>query len=80
METKIQMWGNSLGVRIPKALAASAGVEPGAVIRLTLVNGKLVIERVIDREYSLDELLAGVTRQNLHTEMDTGTAVGCEAW
>jgi hypothetical protein len=30
--------------------------------------------------YTLEELLAGVTQENLHPEIDTGSPVGREVW
>jgi antitoxin MazE len=80
MQAKIQKWGNSLAIRIPKALASAAGIEPGTTINLSVVNGKLVLERIAEPEYSLDELLAKVTKHNIHREIDTGAPVGKEVW
>ncbi len=78
MQTQAQMWGNSLALRIPKSLAKAAGIEAGSQITLTVVKGKLVIERTVEREYSLDVLLAGVNKRNLHSEIDAGYPQGKE--
>lgn len=80
MNTRIQKWGNSLAIRIPKALADETRLKEGAAVDLSLVEGKLVIAARRQRKYSLDELLKGVTAANRHAEVDTGTAVGQEAW
>ena len=80
METRIQKWGNSLALRIPKPFAAEVGLEPGSFIELTLVNGKLVITPVTKPALTLEQLLAQVNEHNLHGEVDTGPAVGNEVW
>ena len=80
METRIQKWGNSLALRIPKPFAAEVGLEPGSFIELTLVNGKLVITPVTKPALTLEQLLAQVNEHNLHGELDTGPAVGNEVW
>ena len=80
MQSQAQMWGNSLALRIPKALAKAAGLEPGTPITFSVVKGKLIVERVVEREYTLDELLAGINKNNIHTEVDTGPSVGREVW
>ena len=49
-------------------------------VELSLRGGQLVI-RLLPREpLTLEELLQGVTDENLHGEWDTGPAVGREAW
>ena len=80
MKARIQKWGNSLALRIPKSFAAHSNIEQGSVVDLSLDNGKMIVEAAKEQEYSLDELLAGVTKNNLHTEVDFGAPVGKEAW
>ena len=80
MKTKVQKWGNSLAVRIPKSFANETSLEPEAEIDLSLVQGKLVITPLAKPGRSLEQLLAGVTEQNLHTEVETGRSVGNEVW
>jgi antitoxin MazE len=80
MRVRIQKWGNSLALRIPKSFALETKIEPGANVELSLVEGRIVICPVSEREYLLDDLLAGVTAENLHPEVATGGAVGRETW
>jgi antitoxin MazE len=80
MKTRVQKWGNSLALRIPKSFAAEAGLRENAPVELSLVEGKLVVQPVAARPPTLEELLRGVTDENLHGEWDTGPAVGREAW
>ena len=80
MKTKVQRWGNSLAVRIPKSFAEEVGLMDGSPVEMRLVDGGLLIEPVSTRPLSLDELLDGVTESNLHSEVDTGPAQGSKAW
>ena len=80
MKTKIQRWGNSLAVRIPKSYSAEVGLQDGSTVDLRLVEDGLLIAPVAEGVYRLDDLLAGVTEANRHAEVDTGPAQGCEAW
>ena len=80
MLTKIQKWGNSLGLRIPKAFAAEAEVQAGSTVDICVENGDLVVRPVHRRQYVLSELLKGVNSSNLHEEIGTGDPVGREAW
>ena len=80
MQTTIQKWGNSLAVRIPKAFVKEAQVAYGTLVDLSLADGKIVIDPHTEPEYRLEDLLRGVTKENLHAEVDTGNAVGREMW
>lgn len=80
MKTRVQKWGNSLALRIPKSFAAEAGLREDAPVDLSLVKGKVVVQPVQPEPLTLDELLRGVTDENLHQEWDTGPAVGREVW
>ena len=80
MKTKIQKWGNSLALRIPRALAADANVRVGSTVELTLDEGRLVVEPESEPRYELGGLLAGVRRSNIHGEVVTGGPAGREVW
>ena len=80
METRVQQWGNSLALRIPKPLASQIGLEPNSPVELSLRGDKLMIELVTPSELNLDDLLARVTSDNIHGEVDTGPPIGREVW
>ena len=79
MKARIQKWGNSLALRIPKSFAAHSNIEQGSVVDLSLDNGRMIVEPA-QEQYSLEELLARVTKKNLHSEVDFGLPVGKEVW
>ena len=78
MQTKVQKWGNSLALRIPKSFALNIDIKQDEFVDLSIGNGKLIITPITEKEYSLKELLAGVSEDNLHGEFDTGIPVGKE--
>ena len=80
MVTRIQKWGNSLGVRIPKSFAEEARVGVGSPVDLSVEKGHLIVRRVPAPSYRLRDLLARVTRKNLHEEITWGDPVGREVW
>jgi antitoxin MazE len=80
MKTRIQKWGNSLALRIPKSFAAKAGLRADDAVDLSLIEGALVVRLVSPQPLTLDELLRGVTDDNIPSEWDTGPAVGKEIW
>ncbi len=80
MKSRVQRWGNSLAVRIPKPLAAEVGLEDDSPVELSLWDGRLIVAPIIRPKASLEQLLSQVTEKNKHHEVDTGPAVGSEAW
>ncbi len=80
MITKIQKWGNSLALRIPKAFADSVGLGPGTEVELIMEDEKLVIVRSPASHPDLEDLLSLITSENMHEEIDFGGPVGREAW
>jgi antitoxin MazE len=70
---KVQMWGNTRAVRIPKALAQQVGLETGTEVRLTAAKGGLLLQPVKKKKaYRLADLLAQCKGPNPHREMITG--------
>ncbi|TGL35479.1 AbrB/MazE/SpoVT family DNA-binding domain-containing protein [Leptospira koniambonensis] len=78
MESIIQKWGNSLGIRIPKAMANELELNDGSHVELQYEGDKIVIYPM--RKASLEEKLARITKQNLHSEVSSGSPVGNETW
>ena len=80
MRSRIQKWGNSLALRIPKSFATEGGLQRETPVEVSLVDRKLVITPVAKPRFTLKQLLAKVTKENLHHEVNTGPAVGNETW
>jgi len=80
MKSKVQMWGNSLALRIPKPFAAEVGLENETPVDLSLEDGKLIITKSKASYPKLEDLLSEITTENIHREIDVGGPVGNEAW
>ena len=79
MATKshVSKWGASLAVRIPKSVAEQWGVREGSAIEIVSKGDQVVLRK---KTYDLDAMLAEMDPDSLHPELDTGPAVGNEAW
>lgn len=80
MHSKIQRWGNSLAVRIPKVFAKDVGIEEDSLVEISVTGGDLVISPRAPHPLTLEQLLEGITDENLHEEIATGPARGNEVW
>ena len=77
MQTVVQKWGNSLGLRIPSLWAKDNNVRSGSKIEVIVEKGKITI---VPQKKSLDDMLSMVTEENIHSEISAGCAVGKEEW
>ena len=80
MQTKIKKWGNSLALRIPKLFALDANLKLNNFVEISIDKGSIIITPISKKEYSLEKLLKGVSKNNLHGEFNTGSPVGKEIW
>jgi len=80
MKAVVKKWGNSASVRIPAAVLQAAKLRLEDSVDVREESGRIVIEPVSRKEYTLPELLKGITPENLHQEVDFGSPVGKEAW
>jgi antitoxin MazE len=79
MRTVVKKWGNSASVRIPAAVMQAAHLDLDDAVDVREESGRIVIEPAQRKEYDLAELVKGITRENLHDEVDFGKPVGKEA-
>lgn len=78
MRARIQRWGNSLAIRIPRAYAVDLGVGEGAEVELELDDQRLVVTPV--HVPTVEALVEGITARNRHEVITFGRAEGDEAW
>lgn len=78
MRVTVKKWGNSAAVRIPAAIMEAARLAPDAVVDVSEDGGRIVIAPVHDEAYDLDALIAKITPDNLHEEIDFGPSIGRE--
>lgn len=80
MTSKIQRWGNSLGLRILKSIAKELRLRPGSRVEMAVKDGRLVISPASRPRYTLEELVAGIRPEHLHGEVTWGKSRGREVW
>ncbi|RUA16309.1 MAG: AbrB/MazE/SpoVT family DNA-binding domain-containing protein [Clostridia bacterium] len=80
MRTKVQKWGNSLALRIPKTFALDAQLKNNSVVEIALIDGAIIIKPIRPTRWSLQQLMADITDDNIHQEISTGDAMGKEIW
>lgn len=80
MRVIVKKWGNSAAVRIPAAVMEAASLSLDETVDVREEGGCIIIEPVRQSEYNLDQLLAGITAENLHAEVNFGPPVGKEAF
>ncbi len=72
-------WGNSHAVRLPKAVIDQAQISEGDELELTVHQGTIEIAKARPK-LTLEALVKGITRENLHGETSWGGSAGGEVW
>lgn len=78
MRALIRKWGNSASIRIPAWLMEAACLNLDETVDIREESGRIVIEPIHPKKYELGRLLAEITTENKHAEVDFGTPVGQE--
>ena len=79
MRVRIQKWGNSLAVRIPRSVAADTGLREGSEVDVVAQDGSVRIQPLNPR-FDLSDLVRGIKPANRHGEIGFGSKQGGEAW
>ncbi|NTV80003.1 MAG: AbrB/MazE/SpoVT family DNA-binding domain-containing protein [Candidatus Aminicenantes bacterium] len=79
MKTRVQKWGNSLAVRIPRSFAAEMGWSESAPVEISLDDGAMIIKSDKERTWDLQSLLSGVTDENIHSAWEDEDSVAADA-
>ena len=78
--TQVKMWGNSLAIRIPSRIARDLGLSSDSQVEITSDGTTATIKRDEQPRLSLEDLVEGITPENIHGEMNWGAPVGNEIW
>lgn len=78
MKTKVQKWGNSLAVRLPKHVSDEVTLYEGAEVEIKAEGGDILVRPIKPHSYMLEDLLDQITPENIHPEQDVGYPVGKE--
>jgi len=80
VQTSVKKWGNSASIRIPSAILEESKLKIDDPVTIRSESGRIIIEPARKTAYDINDLVAGITEENLHGEVDFGPAVGNEAW
>jgi antitoxin MazE len=72
-------WGNSQAIRIPRAMLDALHISEGDEVELMVEDGRLTA-RPVNPRLTLESLVAAITPENCHKEIDWGKPVGNEVW
>ena len=78
MKTTVKKWGNSLAIRIPKVISEELSIKYDTEVEILAKDGSLILRP--RPSYLLKDLLAQVSQENLHDEIETGDRTGREEW
>lgn len=82
MQTSIQKWGNSQGIRIPKAFLEAIGMKVNDPVEIERQDNCIIIKKLENRktELTLDDIFSGYDSDYKPEEYDWGKPIGKEAW
>jgi len=80
METNIQKWGNSLGVRLSKSITDSHSLKAGSRVQVVETKNGIEISALKKPSFLVADMVKKITKDNLHAEMDWGAPRGNELW
>jgi antitoxin MazE len=80
MQTTVQKWGNSLALRLPKPFTTEINISENSTVDISIENNQIVIKPIKKTPINLDDLIAAITPDNLHSEIPTGQPIGNEIW
>lgn len=80
MQTKVQKWGNSYAVRLPRAVVRESGLREGEPLEIEASGRQIRLRRAARADYPLEQLVKRIRKANRHEEADFGAPQGREAW
>ncbi len=79
-DTFLKYQGNSLGVRLPAAVARAAGLRADQRVRVSVEGERVVIERVQEAPLTLEQRLARFNPDRHGGQALVSERVGAEQW
>ncbi len=80
MTGTVQKWGNSMAVRLPKALVREADLARGERVKIEVKGRQIVVTPLSKPVYQLEDLVRKITKKNRHPAIDAGAPRGQEVW
>jgi antitoxin MazE len=80
MVSKVQQWGNSQGVRLPKTVLDLAHIAVGDEVEIIVDDHQILVRKVPSAKYDLDDLVSRIPKGFKAKEVNFGSPVGKEEW
>ncbi len=81
MQTTLQKWGNSQGIRIPKHMITDLNMQENDIFNIQLDNEKIILTKIeSQKRKNIKELFEGYTEDYQAENIDCGEPVGREIW
>ena len=77
---RVQRWGNSQGLRLPKHVLERAGLKVGDSLAIEICDQEIVLRKIAKPKYDLAELAARIPEESKPKEEGAGPPVGREEW
>lgn len=80
MVTKVQKWGNSQGLRLPKQVLEMAKIAVGDEVEIVIGKEEITVRKVQTRKFDLADLVARMPPGYRASEDAFGAPAGKECW
>lgn len=80
METRLQKWGNSDGIRIPSSYLKTLNLKTNDKVELIIEDDRIVIYKIVTKKYSLKEEFEKYNGENLSNDFSWDEEKGREVW
>jgi antitoxin MazE len=68
VQLRISRWGNSLGLRVPRDVAARAGLKEGARVEIEGYSDGRIVVTPSKRRFTIEELVEGMKPESEPSE------------
>lgn len=75
----LKRWGNSLGLLLPAPVVKAIHLGSGTKVEINVSENSIVIRKASGQS-KIEEMCAGITAENIHSETEWGSPQGNEAW
>jgi len=82
MLAKVQKWGNSQGIRVPKTLLDELQIHVGDEVNISVEAGKIIVQPARPKRgrVRIEDLVAEIPADYVVEELDWGEPIGKETW
>ena len=80
MEVQVKEWGNSQGIRLPKAIMKEAGISLNDTLQVKAEDGKIILFRSFTHKTLKERIAESGCELSGIGEIDWGEPQGSEVW